>query len=141
MKHECYRVLDTPLPAHVPVKPGDYVYKAQGYDYGVASDDSEVSGEKYVSVSADKHGAIPYFTIPQRALGAAEPVEAVYPDDAYVKAICRAGEGEVCCRYLTVGAGGWSCEKHALLASIIDYKVERGEIGAKGDNCEGLYSR
>lgn len=64
-----------------------------------------------------------------------------YPDDAYVKGPCKIGQGAACCRYLTMGPKGWSCEKHGSLQAHLDARVAAGTITARGDNCEGLDSR
>jgi len=64
-----------------------------------------------------------------------------YPDDMYVKAVCKVGQLE-CCRYLTMGPNGWSCEKGTpALKALLDDRVAKGTIRARGDNCEGLGSR
>ena len=38
-----------------------------------------------------------------------------YPDDAWVWTVCKAGQSEAGCRYLTIGPGGWSCLKLSSL--------------------------
>jgi hypothetical protein len=55
--------------------------------------------------------------------------------------VCKIGQGAECCRYLTIGAKGWSCEKtYPRGKAIIDRQVEHGMWTAKGDNCDGRLS-
>lgn len=54
-----------------------------------------------------------------------------------MKEVCKIGTAE-CCRYLTVGADGFGCEKKSSLKALLDSKVARGEMRAVGDNCPGL---
>ena len=61
-----------------------------------------------------------------------------YPSDEWAKSTCKIGQGAACCRYLTIGPRGWSCEKLSPLAAVID---RREDMNAKGDNCSGLGSR
>lgn len=58
--------------------------------------------------------------------------------DDYVKNTCRIGQGHSCCRYLTMSATGWGCEKHTDLAHHLDARVAHGEMTARGNNCEGV---
>lgn len=67
--------------------------------------------------------------------------EPVYPSEEHVKLVCLIGQRSLCCRYLTMHPGGWSCEKHAELRALLDSRVEQGTITARGDNCEGRSSR
>lgn len=69
-----------------------------------------------------------------------DPTAPRYPDDAHVEATCKAGQIG-CCRYLAMGAGGWSCEKHSEMRAHLDARVAAGTIRATGDNCDGLDSR
>lgn len=55
-----------------------------------------------------------------------------------VKEICKMGQGEACCRYLTAGAGGFHCEKRTALGRILDARVAEGRMTARGDCCEGV---
>lgn len=57
---------------------------------------------------------------------------------AWTRDVCKIGQGHDCCRYLTMGADGWNCEKHTGLGLIIDGRVSAGEMTARGDNCPGL---
>lgn len=59
-------------------------------------------------------------------------------NDDYRKAVCRIGQGADCCRYLTLSAMGWDCERNTTLGIVLDFKAECGSITAKGQNCEGL---
>lgn len=55
----------------------------------------------------------------------------------HIKNVCRIGQGIACCRYLTVGQNGWNCEKHTGLQFLLDERVRKKTITARGDNCEG----
>jgi hypothetical protein len=57
----------------------------------------------------------------------------------YVKEVCKPGTYD-CCRYLTMGAKGWSCEKHSEFRPLLDQRVRAGTMRAVGDNCEGIAS-
>lgn len=62
-------------------------------------------------------------------------------DDDWRKEVCLLGQGESCCRYLTMGADGWGCAKRGSpsMRWTIDNRVKEGKFGAKGDNCDGVY--
>lgn len=105
-----------------------------GYDYGIADDDTRMTGIPHTSVRLPSMDA--FFTIPTADL---EKVELAPPDDEYVKTVCKIGQGAACCRYLTMGGGGWSCEKLTSMKGTIDRRVDA--MVAKGDNCEGRGSR
>lgn len=119
---------------------GAIVYRQSGYDYGLSSDDTRATGIEHISVTLKRSGGYPGFTIPLRDLEPTEapPLSVLTPD--HVKETCRPGAGNETCRYLTMGAGGWSCEKHSSLAQMLDDRVERGEMNARGDNCDGCAS-
>jgi hypothetical protein len=74
----------------------------------------------------------------------------------HVKNVCKIGQGAACCRYLMAGPGGFECAKiapaeptrsledamHGIpaeksLKQILDERVLKGTISARGDNCEG----
>lgn len=67
--------------------------------------------------------------------------DAEYVTDEWAKQVCKIGHGAECCRYLTMGAGGWSCEKHGPLGRHLDNRVASQTITAQGDNCPGRLSR
>lgn len=138
-----YRVvaLATPFASHIDAKAGDFVYECFGYDYGLASDDTRATGIPHRSVTLSRFGAYPSFTIPEEALEPVEPDVPEYPSDEHTKTVCKIGAGAETCRYLTMGAHGWSCEKHSSVANTLDRRVRNNEMVAQGDNCEGLYSR
>lgn len=55
----------------------------------------------------------------------------------YIITVCKIGQGEKCCRYLTVGSDGYRCQKLApFMRNMIDTRIETSR--AKGDNCEGI---
>lgn len=47
---------------------GTVVYRAIGHDYGMASDDTRLTGEEHISVTLDPDGGYPFFTAPIDAL-------------------------------------------------------------------------
>ena len=55
---------------------------------------------------------------------------------AFVRAICKAGQGSACCRYLLGGPEGFHCGKlDAAMRAAIDER--QSTMVAKGDNCAG----
>lgn len=55
----------------------------------------------------------------------------------HIKNICKIGQGNDCCRYLTMSPSGWNCEKHSGLKKILDSRATNKTMVAQGDNCEG----
>lgn len=54
----------------------------------------------------------------------------------FVAETCRVGQGASCCRYVTMGAGGWACGKlDPALREAID--ARHLTMKAQGNNCEG----
>lgn len=47
---------------------GDFVYAFWGCDYGLANDDSRMTGIEHTSVTKNADGSFPAFTIPVRDL-------------------------------------------------------------------------
>jgi hypothetical protein len=45
-------------------KGGDAVFALKGHDYGLASDDSRITGVEHVSVTLKSDGSYPSFTVP-----------------------------------------------------------------------------
>jgi hypothetical protein len=63
-------------------------------------------------------------------------------DDAHTRDVCKIGQGRDCCRYLTMGAKGWSCERlNPEGREMIDERCARGLFTAISINCEGRLSR
>jgi hypothetical protein len=59
-------------------------------------------------------------------------------DMGRIENVCKVGKGKECCRYLIASSLGIECAKpNVYLKRIIDTKVEKGEMVAIGDNCEG----
>jgi hypothetical protein len=58
--------------------------------------------------------------------------------DDYRLRVCKIGQGALCCRYLTAGAGGFECAKRTSLRFTIDGRI--GSMNAKGDNCGGAFN-
>lgn len=118
-------------------KVGTVVYLFAGYDYGLARDDTKITGVEHIGVSLKRGGRAPSFTHPLPDL---EPIEAEpFPKltEEHVKSTCRPGADAATCRYLTMSASGWGCEKHTFLADLLDERVRKNTVIAQGDNCEG----
>lgn len=59
-------------------------------------------------------------------------------DRAFVKTICRMGQGHNCCRYLICDGLGFHCAKLSpALAIQINARVKAGSMTAQADNCAG----
>jgi hypothetical protein len=54
-----------------------------------------------------------------------------------VRNICKAGQGNACCRYLVIGPMGFECVKSTDLKDYLDARVAMETMVARGDNCEG----
>lgn len=50
-------------------KAGTIVYKQSGYDYGLAADDTRMTGIPHISVTLNPDGGYPGFTAPVTILG------------------------------------------------------------------------
>lgn len=61
-------------------------------------------------------------------------------DKEKLKTICKVGQGDECCRYITCGASGFECVKHKPLGSFIDNRVKDETMTAIGDNCSSAES-
>lgn len=59
-----------------------------------------------------------------------------WPSMAWIKAVCKIGQGAACCRYLAMGID-WSCLKRSSLKALLDERAAAGTMSARGDNCEG----
>jgi hypothetical protein len=57
----------------------------------------------------------------------------------HVKDICKFGQAEKTCRYLSMGPGGLECEKGTSIGTIIDQRSAEGTMKAKGDNYPGVH--
>lgn len=67
MKPKRYRMLkDSTI--NTEVTAGEIVYACRGYDYGLANDDSRVTGIQHISVTLNADGDYPSFTVPVRDL-------------------------------------------------------------------------
>jgi len=58
------------------LKVGDIVYDLMKYDYGLAGDDTRMTGVKHISVTTNPDGDYPSFTIPLKDV---EQIEACQP--------------------------------------------------------------
>lgn len=73
--------------------------------------------------------------------GLTEAEKSTPPDLKWAKEECRIGQGSRCCRYITMGADGWSCEKSGQFRQQLDQRAELGAMVATSDNCEGRASQ
>ena len=117
---------------------GTICYPYPGFDYGLAADDTNVTGREHRSFVLHAFGRGPFFTHPIEDLEEIDAPDIPPPDDDHAKSVCKIGQGADCCRYLSMGAEGFSCEKLSPLGDTIDL---RDDMTAKGDNCEGRGSR
>lgn len=63
-------------------------------------------------------------------------------DIEYAREVCKIGQGRDCCRYLTIGGSGWSCEKlNPEGRRMIDARAARGLFTAISINCSGRASQ
>lgn len=115
---------------------GTIVYPIRGSDYGLASDDTAMTGIPHRSVTLDKAGGYPSFTAPIPDMEEIEVPDFEVMTNDHAKAVCQPGT-EACCRYLTMSAKGWECAKLTSLRSTLDYRATTGQMRATGDNCEG----
>jgi hypothetical protein len=58
--------------------------------------------------------------------------------EKHVKEICKIGQGNECCRYITVGPKGFMCVKYTSIGRYLDSRVEANDMVAQGDNCDGI---
>jgi hypothetical protein len=56
----------------------------------------------------------------------------------HLKEVCKIGQGNECCRYLTCGPQGFQCAKCSSLKYQLDARVMSSTMNARGDNCEGI---
>lgn len=62
---KAYRLLkDRELGGTVYGRAGDMVHALRGWDYGLAGDDTRLTGTLHVSVTHDPDGDYPFFTVP-----------------------------------------------------------------------------
>lgn len=57
--------------------------------------------------------------------------------EMHIVVCCRPGSGADTCRYLAVGAGGWTCLKLTEQRAYLDHRVATKTFTAHGDNCDG----
>lgn len=48
------------------------------------------------------------------------------------KEVCRVGQLEKCCAFLTMAPTGWQCVKRDSIAAVIEQRLESGTMKAKG---------
>jgi len=62
-------------------------------------------------------------------------------DSKILDEVCKIDHGNETCRYIVSGRDGFVCVKGSELHSFIDGKVEKGDMFAQGDNCDGMKNR
>jgi hypothetical protein len=67
-KPAAFKLLRADRAAHKGLEPGQTVYDTKGHDYGLANDDTRMTGIEHVSVTLDENGEYPFFTIPKADL-------------------------------------------------------------------------
>lgn len=120
---------------------GTICYPYRGCDYGLASDDTRMTGREHRSYTLKAFGGPPSFTHPIDGLREVEVPDIPPPDDAYTETVCKIGRGAECCRYLTMAPDGWSCEKLSPIGDDLDSRARGGEMSAQSDNCPGRAPR
>lgn len=65
-----------------------------------------------------------------------------FPSQGHVENVCKIGQGEASCRYLSVESGSqgtrYSCQKYGELREVIDNRATQGTMRSKGNNCGGM---
>jgi len=59
---------------------------------------------------------------------------------AHLNSVCQFKKGEKTCRYICLTSSGYFCVKKSKMKSMLDERVKKNQMSAKGDNCEGLNS-
>ena len=54
-----------------------------------------------------------------------------------VKNVCKAGQGNACCRYLVIGTRGFECVRDTEMKAYLDARVAMEMMVARADNCNG----
>jgi hypothetical protein len=67
-----YIVLRGDRAATEDLKAGDTIYYCTGSDYGLANDDTLMTGIQHVSMTRDPSGGYPFFTIPREDIARAK---------------------------------------------------------------------
>jgi hypothetical protein len=57
----------------------------------------------------------------------------------YLKKVCKLGQGEVACKYLSLNHRGWTCLKIESRGFdwFVRYLQTNGRAQGNGDNCDG----
>lgn len=55
----------------------------------------------------------------------------------YVRATCKIGQGNECCRYLVCGPDGFDCAKFSVHRKTLDDRAANKIMTARADNCAG----
>jgi len=64
VKSKAYKIIRADRSANEATEVGDIVYESAKHDYGLASDDTDITGIYHVSVTFNEDGDYPFFTIP-----------------------------------------------------------------------------
>ena len=112
------------------------VYKCTGEDFGCLAEEARILGVACMAVTLDRLGNYPFFVVPVSCLDPIEVDDLPPLTKDHIDQVCKIGQGHDCCRYLTMGVGGFDCSKlHAGLRMTLDARVHG--MTAQGDNCEG----
>lgn len=60
--------------------------------------------------------------------------------DNHIDEVCKIGRGHDCCRYLTMGPGGFHCAKFGEHSTLLDKRAADKTMVARGNNCDGWTS-
>jgi len=124
---------------HRNIKSGDLGVLFLGYDYGCLSED-EVG---IVYKGDDNNPNTPVFvgTNPKNLEKHTLKPNEILTED-HIKEVCKRGQGEDCCRYLTMSPE-FSCVRingDMGIAHTLDDRVRENNISAKAINCGGRYT-
>lgn len=111
---------------------GRTVFPFTGFTYGCITPEG-------IAVTEKQYGGYPFFEIIKDDIVEELSVERLpFVDDDHAKKVCKTGQGSECCKYLTMGYNGWSCEKLTTMGTSLKDRIG---MTAKGDNCDGRAPR
>lgn len=58
----------------------------------------------------------------------------------HLDTVCKFGHKSETCRYIGLGPNGFVCAKHTRLKPVLDERVKKELMIARGDNCDGFGS-
>lgn len=57
---------------------------------------------------------------------------------AHLESVCKIGQKEKACRYISLSKIGFVCMKKSPAKEKLDEMVDNEQMSARSDNCEGL---